>query len=271
LVRPGEWTGIILRGVDDQRVGAVLRKVRLRRGWRQADLADAVGVHRSMVSRVERGHLGDHTFGAIRAMAAALDVRLDLVPRWRGGDLERLLNAGHSQMHEQLATYLVGLVGWQALPEVSFSVYGERGIVDILCWHASRRAVLVVEIKTDIVDINELLGTLDRKRRLAPRIAAERGWDPLTVGVWLTVAESSTNRRRVEAHRTVLRAALPMDGRAVQSWLREPSSSMAGLSFWSGAHWAHVDRRVTTIRRVRRSSAPPPERSGLGSDSRRGP
>ncbi len=149
-------------------------------------------------------------------------------------------------MHEQLTTYLAGLPGWQSIPEVSFSFYGERGVVDILGWHAQWRAVLVVEIKTEISDVNELMGTLVRKRRLAPRIATERGWDSLTVGVWLVVAESSTNRRRVEAHRMVLRSALPMNGRAIPGWLREPSSGMAGLSFWSDARGAHVGRPIAS-------------------------
>lgn len=246
--------------MDDQRVGSALRKVRHRRGWRQHDLAEAIGVHRSMVSRVERGHLGDHTLDLVRQMAAALDVRLDLVPRWRGGDLDRLLNAGHARLHEELARHFADLPGWRALPEVSFSSFGERGIVDILAWHAGRRAVLVVEIKTDIADVNELMGTLDRKRRLARSIAQEHGWDPAIVGCWVVVAESSTNRRRVEVHGAVLRAAFPLDGRAIPGWLREPAVSMAGLSFWSGAHSPHASRGVVTIRRVRGSSRPSPKR-----------
>jgi hypothetical protein len=203
-----------------------------------------------MVSRIERGHVGDHTLDMIRLMAAALDVRIDLIPRWRGGDLDRMLNSGHARLHEELARLFASLPGWQASPEVSFSYFGERGIVDILAWHAMRQAVLVVEIKTDIADINELMGTLDRKRRLARPIARERGLEPVVVGSWVVVAGSSTNRRRVEAHRAVLRAAFPMDGRSISTWLRDPKIEMAGLSFWSGAHGAHVGGRPAPIRRV---------------------
>jgi hypothetical protein len=132
--------------------------------------------------------------------------------------------------------------------------------MDILAWHAVRRAVLVVEIKTDIVDINELMGTLDRKRRLARVVARERGWDASVVGCWVVVAESSTNRRRVEAHRAVLRSAFPMDGRAIPAWLRDPSAPMAGLSFWSRAHPTHVRGGSAPIRRVRGGSLIPPKR-----------
>jgi hypothetical protein len=64
---------------------------------------------------------------------------------------------------------------WILAPEATFSIYGERGAIDILAWHPGRRVVLVIELKTDVVDLNELLGTLDRKRRLARTIASERG------------------------------------------------------------------------------------------------
>ena len=48
---------------------------------------------------------------------------------------------------------------WVVRPEVSFSIYGERGVIDVLAWHPARRAILVIELKTELVDINELMGT----------------------------------------------------------------------------------------------------------------
>jgi hypothetical protein len=45
--------------------------------------------------------------------------------------------------------------------------------------------LLVVEVKTAIVDVAELLGTLDGKRRLAVRVARERGWQPTATSSWL--------------------------------------------------------------------------------------
>jgi transcriptional regulator with XRE-family HTH domain len=242
--------------VDDLRLGAVFRAIRHRRGWRQRDLAEAVGVHRSMVSRIERGHADDHALRTIRELAAALDIRIDLVPRWRGADLERLINSGHARLHEQVARHFAALDGWEAVPEVSFSIFGERGVVDVMAWHRVSRTLLVVELKTDIVDINELIGTLDRKRRLAPRIGHERGWVPAAVGCWLIVSATSTNRRRVDAHRTVLRSALPADGRSVARWLRQPIGPMQGLSFWPAAHGGHPRRTAESIHRVRRRSGP---------------
>jgi hypothetical protein len=121
--------------------------------------------------------------------------------------------------------------GWSVVPEASFSIYGERGSVDILAWHPGRHAVLVVEVKSRIVDVQGLLSAVDRKRRLARQIAAERGWKPHIVGVWLAVADGRTNRRRLGEHRRTFAAALPGDGRGLRSWLRDPTANAAFLSF----------------------------------------
>src|SRR5438093_8838413 len=102
----------------------------------------------------------------------------------------------------------------------------------MLGWHAATRALLVVELKTEIVDVNELLGTLDRKRRLARSVVGELGWEPSSVSTWLIVTSDRTNRRRIAAHRTMLRNALPDDGRTAHGWLRMPAGGMAAMSMW---------------------------------------
>lgn len=188
---------------------------------------------------------------AVRAVAEALDIRLDIVPRWRGGELDRLLNSRHSALHESVARYFADLAGWVALPEVSFSIYGERGVIDVLAWHAAIRTLLVVELKTDVVDIQDLIGSVDRKRRLAAIVGRERGWAAVQVAAWVVVADTASNHRRVEAHRTVLRAAFPDDGRRVRGWLREPSGALAALSFWVDSHGVIASGRMPTQQRVR--------------------
>lgn len=217
----------------EQRVGSTLRAVRRRRGLRQVDVAAAAGVSSATVSRLERGHLAWFTFGMTVRVAAALDVRLDVVPRWRGGELDRLLNAGHSAMHERLAERFAGLPAWQVVPEASFSMYGERGAVDILGWHSARGMLLVVELKTEIVDVQDLLASVDRKRRLAARIGAERGWAcrRASTSAWVVVADGRTNRARLARHASVLRTAFPTDGRTMAGWLADPRIPLAALSF----------------------------------------
>jgi hypothetical protein len=181
-------------------------------------------------------------------------IRLRLVPSWRGGDLGRLLKARHSALNELVARYLSSQPGWKFVPEVSFSIYGERGLIDIFAWHAASRSLVVIELKTEIVDLEEMIGTLDRKRRLAVRIAREAGlidFDPKSVSVWVIVADGRTNRRHVSAHRTMLRAALPADGWAMRRWMRRPTGIMAGLSLWSFVAPSGVSQTLAARRRVR--------------------
>ena len=200
--------------------------------------------------------------GTIRVVAAALDARFDAVVRWHGGDLPRLLGGRHAAMHEVIARYFAALPGWVIEPEVSFSIYGERGIIDVLAWHPTTRILLVIELKTEVIDLNEMLGTLDRKRRLASKVAIERGWDPVAIGTWVVVADSRTNRRTIAAHATVLRAKLPTDGRGVGRWLRQPSGRIDALSFLPSVQGTHLGveaapiRRVSGPRRPRRSTGP---------------
>jgi len=238
--------------VDDFRLGTVIRLVRQARGWRQDDLSEKSGVSQSAISRIERGQIGPQSVDSVRAVAAALDIRVDLVPRWRGGDLDRLLNRRHSALHESVARiFRDELPSWMLAPEVSFAIYAERGVIDILAWHPGRRALLVIELKTDLADMNELLGTLDRKRRLAIQIAAGRGWDPVTISAWLIISESRTSRRRVAAHEAMLKSALPDDRRTIRRWLRDPVGRVAALSFWTDTRGLAGRRAAKPIRRVR--------------------
>ncbi len=238
--------------MDDQRFGSAVRGVRIKRGWRQADLAARAGISASTISRIERGHLDSFSIAVIRRVAAALDIRVDLIARWRAGDLDRLLNAKHSALHEQVARmFRDQLPAWVLEPEVSFAVYGERGVIDILAWHQARRALLVIELKTDIVDVNDLVGGVDRKRRLARNVARERGWDAGSVSVWVIVAAGRTNRARITAHGAMLRAAYPTDGRVVKRWLRNPDNPVSALSMWQDVRPQTVKAGLSPIRRVR--------------------
>jgi len=220
--------------VDDQRLGTALRLVRRRRGWAQAELALRAGCSQGLVSMLERGHLETVSLRALRRVAAVLDIRIDVRARWRAGDLDRLLNARHSELHELVARWFAAeLPEWVLAPEVSFAIYGERGVIDILAWHEPSRSLLVIELKTTIADVNELLGTADRKRRLAAQVAGERGWDPLTVSQWLVVADTRTNRRRVDAHMTVIRNAFPDGTWAMRRWLQRPRDTIAAMTVWA--------------------------------------
>jgi transcriptional regulator with XRE-family HTH domain len=238
--------------VDDQRIGAAFRAIRLRKGLRQSDVGKLAGVSRWVVARIERGRLREVSLSAFRRVAEGLDAYIEIRVRWEGADLDRLMNSRHSALHEVVARRFTALDGWTMSPEVSYSIYGERGVIDVMAWHAATRTLLVVELKTLLVDVNDLMGSMDRRRRLATRMARERGWFPILVSAWVAVADTSTNHRRLRDHAAVLRTAFPDDGRRLRRWLPQPNGSVAVLSFLSAATPSGRKHDFRPIRQVRR-------------------
>ncbi len=237
-----------------------MRALRRRRDLRQADVARLAGCSHPTVSRLERGHLGEVTLDRLRGVATALDARVVVDVHWRGGALPRLLDERHATMQSTLAGRLAALPGWQFALEASFSVYGERGSVDLFGWHAQRAALVVVELKSEIADLQDLLATLDRKRRLAPTIARDGGWHGRVVGTWVVVEESHANRRRVADLKNLLRYAFPADGRAMKRWLADPREPIAALSFLTVDHRVNGRRAPAPRSRIRRATASPQRR-----------
>ena len=248
--------------MDDLAAGRSIRIIRIRRGWRQADLAAAAGVSRAVVSRIERGDIDRMPLRMLRAVFEEAGLRVLLDVRGTGADLGRQLGARHSAMHEAMARFFATLPEWVAAPEVTFAIAGARGAIDILAWHAATRTLLVIELKTELVDLQETVGTLDRKVRLAARVAAERGWVPTSVSAWLVVAEGSTNRRRVAEHAAMLRAALPVDGRTVTRWLRAPAGRVMALSFLSDVRVGSTASGFAAVNRMPARPSVRGERSG---------
>ena len=221
-----------LAPMDDQRVGALLRVLRIRRGLRQIDVAQLAGVSDVTVSRIERGHLESLSVASVRRIARVLEARIELNLWTRAGAVERLISAHHAALVEAVIATLVGL-GWNARPEVSFNFRGERGLVDIVAWHAETRTLLLIEVKTEVVDVGELFGTFDRKRRLAPELARAAGLDPATISTALVVADTATNHRRIRAHAATFGAALPDGGQRFRSFIRRPAGSIQAVAFWA--------------------------------------
>jgi hypothetical protein len=184
-----------------------------------------------------------------------LDVRVELTLRLPHGELDRILNAGHAALHEAVARHLDKLPGWVHLPEVSFAVYGERGVIDILAFHQPTGSLLVIELKTELVSLEDLLSAMDIRMRHAAAIARERGWVARSVSGWIVVAESDTNRRRVQSYGAALRSGYPSDGRRMHAWLVTPSDSIKAVSFWANATTRTLSGGVAGRRRVRKRAS----------------
>lgn len=237
--------------MEDLALGRVLRELRTRLGWTQSIVAAKAGISRAAYSEIERGLIEAVSIARLRRVAAVLEVRLTLDARWRGAALDRAVSARHASMAEAVTAILVA-AGWEVRPEVSFNHFGDRGVVDLVAWHAPTRTLLLVELKAEIVDLNNLLAVSNRRGRLASVIVEPFGWKPLTVSQWVVVAEAGTNRRRVADHRAILRAAFPSDGRGLAAWLRKPSRAIAALWFLPDSAGGSVRRSRAPRLRVSR-------------------
>lgn len=228
--------------MSDPRIGRIARALRHRLHWRQLDLSRRAGVGQGPVSRLERGQVDALTVATISRILGALDAELVLLVRWRGGELDRLLDEGHAVLVGRIAAYLAAR-GWETGIEVSFAVYGERGSIDILARHPETATLLVVEVKTEVTSVEETLRKHDVKVRLAVRLAAERfGWRGARVGRLLVLPDSTTARRRISRHDAIFSATYPLRGPALREWLRWPAAATSGLLF------APDSRRATGVR-----------------------
>ena len=144
--------------------------------------------------------------------------------------LDRLLDERHAALVDATVRWLRA-DGWTPIVEASFSIRGERGSIDVFALHPTN-ALLVTEIKASIGDANQTLIGVDRKGRLAPTIARERGWPVGIVGRILVVADTTTSRSRILRHEALFRAALPARTAACRAWVRDPvSPPIAGIAF----------------------------------------
>lgn len=238
--------------LDDLRVGALARAVRHRLGWTQAEVAARAGVSQKLVSIFEAGHLEMLTVASARRIASSLEIRLPFAPQWRGGDGVRLLDRDHATLVNRLVAILAAS-GWETVVEYTFSEYGERGSVDVIGWHAPTRSLLITEVKPRLLDTQDTLAKLGRKRRIVPRLLVrERGWHAARVGVALILGDLTANRAAVARHSATFGSALPHRGRAVRSWLQRPGVALAGAWFLSATNRATGTQPGGSRKRVRR-------------------
>lgn len=163
----------------------------------------------STISLVECGRAERLTLAAVERLTAALGAHLSVRVYWQGEGLDRLRDARHAEIVERMIRRLTA-DAWVAKTEVSFSEFGERGSIDILAFHPANRALLVIEVKSVVPDLQATLSNLDRKTRLALQIARAVGWTPRSVSRLIVLPDERTARRRIQMHQATFDAALPV-------------------------------------------------------------
>jgi transcriptional regulator with XRE-family HTH domain len=229
--------------MDVVRFGLGVRGLRRRRGWTQQRLSDEVRMSRSVVARIERGRADRVTVRTLVSVVTALGATLNVRLLWQGEALDRLLDAGHAELVER-AIAILASPDWEIATEVSFNVRGERGSIDILAFHRASGALLVIEVKSAVPDMQAMLFGLDRKGRIASDLARERGWAVTSVSRLLVLPDDRTARRRVAAHAATFRVALPARTVEVKRWLKAPIGPMAGILFVQDVLQATARHRV---------------------------
>ncbi|HLE59835.1 MAG TPA: hypothetical protein VJA85_09335 [Candidatus Limnocylindria bacterium] len=230
-------------------VPAALRTLRRRRAWRQADLGRRAGLSRDPVSRAERGDLNGLTVGSLSRLVEAVEATLIVEVRWRGADLDRLVDREHAAAQETAARRLAA-AGWLTSAEVSFNHFGDRGRCDLVAWHPATRTALIVEVKSRLGDVQETLGTLDVKRRLGSVIAERLGWPrPARVVAALALIDLRSTRRVLAEHESLF-GGFRLRGRSALAWLRAPATDPGGV-LWFELLSDSDQSRVTSTRRVR--------------------
>jgi transcriptional regulator with XRE-family HTH domain len=247
------------QGVDDAKVGNVLRAVRIRRGLRQSDVAEEAGVSPSLVSILERGGLEELSLRSIRRVASSLGVRLPFEPRWRGADLARLADERHAAIVRAVVARLVAM-GWSAEAEITFSIGGESGSIDVLGWKAEHRAMLLVEAKSEIADLQGTLSAFDRKRRLASTIARDRGLRPQLMAAVFALPEETQARNAVSRYRQIFDQTYPSGSHDIRRWLRRPERDLRGIWFLPISNTSTAKRRRVRLRSSRRQRPDPSAR-----------
>jgi len=236
--------------MDDAQFGSALRAVRLRRAMSQERMATLAGVSRSVVSLIERGGAEETSVRTVRKIASALGVSVTLTPRWRGAEMAKLLDEAHAALVGCVVQRL-SAADWMVRPEHTFSVWGERGSIDVLAWSHAERALLCIECKTRLPDVQDVLSTMDRKRRLAATIAKLEGWEPTSVGSVLVLPDQTWARNAVSRFCPVFDTALPARTVDVRRWLDHPSGDMRGIWFLLNDNGTNKTGRSAGLLRAR--------------------
>jgi len=219
--------------MERRTITRALRAIRRRKRWSQRQLGQRIGISQSEMSRRERGSLESCSVPELEQWATALGAHLTLDLRVDG---ERpLTDARHAAVQNWIVK-LLRAAGWIVEAETSFNHYGDRGRIDVLGYHPTLRILLVIEIKSRLDDAQDLLGRLDVKRRIAPKIAAERGWPIAAVVPMIVFREDRSTRRRLSDHQGLF-ASFELRARAATAWLRHPHQpSPAGIILFVDLH-----------------------------------
>ena len=199
----------------------------------------------------ERGHIPEMTLATIRrsrprSRSASSCCLVAAAPTSIGSSTRGTRRSTISRSSRSRTTFRSGC--WR--PRCRSRSTAERGVIDISLWHPGRRALLIIELKTEHRRRRtSCSGTMDRAAAARAWIVEQRGWNPETVSAWVDRRPGADEPRRIAAHRRCFaRPTRPMVARCGDgSWTRKARSPLSrpGRSRQNG--------RLRPVRRVRQT------------------
>jgi transcriptional regulator with XRE-family HTH domain len=207
-------------------IGGSVKSVRVDIGWSQRELAARLRTSLGAVQRLEAGQRHVDSRVATAAMRV-LGIRPSVDPHALGipGRREQ-----RDEVHGRCSNYGVRQLlqrEWEARTEVEIGDGRFRGWIDILAFRRKDRALLVIEVKTEIDDVGRVLRSLGWYVRSSRVAAQSHGWSPrLIVPVLLCLATTETDAR-LAAIKDQLRIELPGRARELSDWIVDPTAKVA--------------------------------------------
>jgi transcriptional regulator with XRE-family HTH domain len=158
-------------------IGAAVLSARTARGWSQRRLGTEAGISQTMISAIERAALPDLPLPTAISVLLAADIEFELrlVPPQRARPIVR--DRAHARCVAYVARRLAR-AGFRVATEVEIGQGRWRGFIDVLAYHPLHRLLLVIEVKTEIVDVGGIDRQLGSYERAAWQAARGLGWRP---------------------------------------------------------------------------------------------
>jgi len=208
--------------------GAQVRLIRVALGIGQRALARRIGRSQGYVSVVERGNVAGLSIADADVIARALGATLVFgieAPVLLGGSRQR--DAAHARCVAYVARRLAA-AGWDVRREVAIGTRERPGWIDILAFNPETRVLLVIEIKTDVVDIGGLERQLGWYHREARNVCRSLGWKPSTIIATALVLATAANDDRIRTNSISVRQVFPLRWRDLISVIRGAQPNGAG-------------------------------------------
>lgn len=193
----------------------------------QRQVAEAARVSRGYIAAIEDGKANP-----------TLDV-VDRISRFLGLEAELLVRPAtiigsttqRDVVHARCSAYVerrLRSAGWQTAREVEIVQARSHGWIDVVAFQPTTETVLVIEIKTRLVDLGSVERQLGWYGRAAGDVARRIGWRPRRIVTWLIVLASEEVERVIASNTDLLGRAFPVRAREMLAWLADGGHDTIG-------------------------------------------